>query len=373
MNRSRISETAGATRLGSNAIFWPGSPARYDARHVKRIHFFEVFAVANLAIVALLFHATASLAGSPLRHLLSFSVGIGMQALAGIIVRSIVSGIRGDRTYFNVIRDPAWIVETLRLIVFGAVIVVAYGWIKLTVPLYHPRLFDEALWAVDRALFFGIEPSTFLLNLFNTGPFLRVVDLSYAYIFFASATVAYAFFLSAPDRKLRVAFANGNAVLWMLGAWLYLLVPSLGPALRFPDIWFAHTQSLQVTQTMQALLMRNYQNVIRAANGAPVTEPIRIVFGLAAFPSLHVAFQTYVFLWMRRVWTAGEVLFGIFAVTIFLGSMITGWHYLVDGLAGLLMAYLCYRLCFPREHATDGTTDQPGRTAGEADGRGGAV
>ena len=36
------------------------------------------------------------------------------------------------------------------------------------------------------------------------------------------------------------------------------------------------------------------------ANGTAVTEPIRIVFGIGAFPSLHVAFQTYVFLWTRR-------------------------------------------------------------------------
>lgn len=350
-----------------------GCAGRYDARHVKRFHFFEIFAVANLAVVALLFHATANLAGTPLRHLVSFFIGLTMQALAGIIVRSIVSAVRRDKSYFQVIRDPAWIVETARLIFFGAMIVVAYGWIKLTVPLYHPRLFDEALWDVDRLLFFGIAPSTFFLDLLNTGPFLRLIDLSYAYIFFASATVAYAFFLSAPDRKLRVAFANGNALLWMLGAWLYLLLPSLGPALRFPDIWFAHSESLKVTQTMQALLMRNYQNVIRAANGQPVTEPIRIVFGLAAFPSLHVAFQTYVFLWMRRIWTAGEVLFGIFVVTIFLGSMITGWHYMIDGLAGLLMAYLCYRLCFPKDHAPDPRTDDPGRAAVEADGRGGVV
>lgn len=373
MNRSRISETGEATCLGTNAIFRPGASARYDARHVKRIHFFEIFAVANLALVAFLFNATASLAGTPLRHLVSFTIGIGTQAVAGIIIRAIISAVRRDKTYFKVLRDPAWLLETLRMVLGGAMIVVAYGWIKLTVPLYHPRLFDEALWDLDRMLFFGIAPSTFFLDLFNTGSFLRVIDWSYANIFFASASVAYAFFLSAPDRQLRIGFANGNAVLWMLGAWLYLLIPAIGPAYRFPEIWFAHSESLRVTQTMQALLMRNYQNVLRAANGVAVTEPIRIVFGVAAFPSLHVAFQMYVFLWMRRIWTAGQVLFAIFVVTIFLGSMITGWHYLIDGLAGLLMAYLCYRLCFPRQDAPDPTTDDPGRTAVEADGRGGVV
>jgi hypothetical protein len=38
----------------------------------------------------------------------------------------------------------------------------------------------------------------------------------------------------------------------------------------------------------------------------------------------------------------GQVLFGSFVLIIFLGSMITGWHYLVDGLAGLILAMVCY-------------------------------
>lgn len=339
---------------------------------MNRVHFFEVFALANLVLVALVFWRSVPIAGAPWIHLLTFSVGIGTQAVTGIGIRCIVALARRDRSYFAAIRKPAWLLETLRMIVGGAAVVVVYGWIKLVVPLYHPRLFDEALWDLDRILFFGLAPSTFFLDLFAVPAFLRAIDWSYANIFFASATVAYAYFLSSPERRIRVAFANGNALLWISGAWLYLLVPSVGPALRFPEVWFAHAETLRVTQTMQALLMRNYQNVIRAAQGTEITEPIRIFFGVAAFPSLHVAFQTYVFLWMRRLWTSGEVLFGMFAATIFLGSMITGWHYLVDGLAGLVLAYLCFRFCFPR-HADDAGTDHPGRTAGETDRGGGAV
>jgi membrane-associated phospholipid phosphatase len=122
---------------------------------------------------------------------------------------------------------------------------------------------------------------------------------------------------------------------------------------------------------LQAILMRNYQNVIRAWNGQPITEPIRIMFGVGAFPSLHVASQMYVFLCARRVWRTGQVLFGIFVLLIFLGSMITGWHYLIDSLAGLLMAYLSYRFCF-RDHADDRAGNDAGRSPGGADGSGSA-
>src|SRR5687767_13728623 len=99
---------------------------------------------------------------------------------------------------------------------------------------------------------------------------------------------------------------------------------------------------------MQRLVIRNFQNVIRAAHGEPVKDGVRIVYGIGAFPSLHVAFQMYVFLWMRRLWTCGEVLFAVFVFAMFLGSMITGWHYLVDGLAGMVMAYACFRIFWKR-------------------------
>jgi hypothetical protein len=338
---------------------------------VKRPYLFELFAVANLVLIALLAHASLPIVGSPLRHLLVFSVGIGMQALAGIAIRCVVALVRRDHSYLRVIRTRAWIVDTLRLIVGGALVVVVYGWIKLVVPLYHARLFDAELWELDRLLFFGVAPTTFLLDVFDAPAFLRVVDWSYANIFFVSASIAFAWALSHPERRIRVAFANGNALLWISGGWLYMLLPSLGPALRFPEVWFAHSEALRTTQGLQAILMRNYQNVLRAWSGGRVTEPIRIVFGIGAFPSLHVAFQMYVFLWTRRMWRAGQVLFGVFAFAIFLGSMITGWHYFVDAVFGLCMAYLAYRICFPN-HGDDRATDDAGRGAGGANGTGGA-
>ena len=322
---------------------------------MRRAHFFEVFALANLVLIAVAFRWTAPIV-APLYAFVLFTAGLTANALVGIGIRVVIAYVRRDRDYLRAIRDRAWIVETFRLIVGGAIVVLVYGWIKLIVPVVHPRTFDPELWNLDRMLAVGIAPAQFFLELFRAGWFLRTIDWAYANIFFASTTVASMYFFSHPRRDVRIGFANGNAALWIVGAWLYLLVPSVGPAFRFPEVWMAHARDLRLTQTMQALLMRNYQNVIRLASGGEIAERVRIVFGIGAFPSLHVAFQTYTFFWMRRLWTSGEVLFGIFAFTIFLGSMITGWHYLVDGIAGVLMAYACYRICFPR-HAIDSGSD----------------
>lgn len=315
---------------------------------VRRPYFFEVFALANLAVIAVLGPGTLPIVGSPLRHTLNFAATFLAEALLGIGVRCVVAAVQRDRAYFQIIRRPAWIVDTIRMIVSGGIVVTTYGWIKLVVPILHPRSFDEELWNLDRLLFFGMSPTTFVVELFDAGPFLFAIDRAYAVIFAGSAVMAFSYFLSEPSRRVRIAFANGNAVLWLSGAWLYLLVPSVGPAYRFPEVWLAHAKSFELTQTMQRLLMTNYRNVVEAWEQRMLTRPVSIIFGIGAFPSLHVAFQTYVFLWMRRLWTSGEVLFGIFVFAIFLGSMITGWHYLVDGLAGIVMAYVCYRVSWGR-------------------------
>lgn len=310
-------------------------------RPATRPYFFELFAIVNLVVVMIAMHRSRALVGSVGAGVAFFAINVGLQGLAGVIVRSVVALIRRDRAYFRIIRSAGWLTDTLRILLFGSVAIFTYAWIKLAVPIHHPVLFDQQLWDLDQTLLGGISPNILLLDLLSNHAALRAIDWSYANIFYVSMTVAFAFFISEPSRRLRIAFMNGNTALWLSGAWLYLLVPSLGPAYRFPDVWFVHEQALQRTQSLQAMLMRNYQNVLRFGAGQP-HGPVQLILGIAAFPSLHVAFQTFVFLWMRRLWTSGEVLFGIFVFVIFLGSIVTGWHYAIDSVAGIALAVVCY-------------------------------
>lgn len=310
---------------------------------MRRPYFFEIFVAANLVAIALLAYETLPMLGSPLKIAGGLLLSTTAYAVLGVAVRSVVALARRRRDYFHVVRSRAWLIDTARLIVAGALVTFTYGWIKLVVPVYRPTLYDQALWDLDQQLFLGAAPTILFLDLFGNRAVLRAVDWSYANIFLASTIIAFAYFLSEPSRRIRVAFSNGYALLWIAGAWLYMLVPSLGPAYRFPEIWMPHGDALRITQYFQSLLMRNYRNVLAAAAGE-ARGGTSIILGIGAFPSLHVAAQMYVFLWMRRLWTSGEVLFGIFVVVIFLGSMVTGWHYFIDGVAGAALALGCYLL-----------------------------
>lgn len=308
----------------------------------RRPYFFELFSLGNLLLIIVLFHDRNAIIGTLPGTLLSFGSLLALEALLGVVIRCCIAAIRGEfRAYWRIICSPGWLSDTLRMVLIGSCMIHAYLWTKVVVPLLHARRFDQELWNLDQKLFFGMSPNIFVLNLFSSPKVLGFVDFTYVAIFFVSMTFGFVFFLSAPSRRIRMAFLGGTAVMWLAGGWLYVIVPSLGPAYGFPEVWFAYSEALKVTQAAQALLMRNYHHVLSAGGSGGAID---IKLGIGAFPSLHVGMQTFLLLWMRKLWNWGELLFWIFLAIIFLGSLITGWHYLIDGLAGLLLAAGSYLL-----------------------------
>jgi TRAP-type C4-dicarboxylate transport system permease small subunit len=73
-----------------------------------------------------------------------------------------------------------------------------------------------------------------------------------------------------------------------------------------------------------------------------VTGQAEVGRGISAMPSLHVATAFLVYLVGRRVHRALGLGFGIFAVLILLGSVHLGWHYAIDGYAGIAGAGLIW-------------------------------
>lgn len=262
--------------------------------------------------------------------------------LIGIAIRFFVAWRRRHgRRYLRIITSPRWLIDTFRLLCAMVFLAQTYGWIKLLVPALHPVLYDEQLYRLDQLLFFGMSPTVFFLQLFSNPKFLHFIDQSYADFFIYGMMFALGFFFSMPRRRVRITFMTSSVLIWLVGAWLYMLIPSLGPAYRFPDIWFPYVKGLPRTQWSQSMLMQNYRAVILLAHGIG-PQKIFLSLGIAAFPSLHVATQTQIAIWMRKWWRPGTILFTLAAFFVFIGSMITGWHYLIDGLAGMALSFASY-------------------------------
>lgn len=309
-----------------------------ERRVYARPYLFELIVIANIAILAIVARLRSlQFFGMLPDVFLSVALSAVLCAAGGTAIRAAVAAFRGEwRQYRTIINSVGWITDTIRLVIGEVLLTQVYGWIKLVVPIFQPRLFDSELWEIDRAIGFGLSPNVFVLTLFSNSRFLRFIDWAYANIFLVTILLAFGYFMSAPSRRLRVAFMTSNVVMWIAGVYLYFLVPSLGPAYRFPEVWLEYSRQLTTTQRLQTILMRNYTNVLAMSRGAD--KPVSILFGIAAFPSLHVGWQALVALWMRRQWIYGEILFWIFLFVIFIGSMITGWHYLIDSIAGIALA-----------------------------------
>ena len=233
----------------------------------------------------------------------------------------------------------------LTLLLFSALLlqIAFYAGLKVMVPLLNQRSFDGLLWEIDSWLLFGLSPNVFFVNLLDNSMLLRFIDFSYGYFFFFSVLGSFPLFFSLRDDRLRTSFIVANILLWSSGAWLYLLVPSVGPAYRFHGVWDLFRDQFPVSTYWQKQLLNNYEMILQMARGV-IDPDIDLFKGIGAFPSLHVGFQTLFALYVGKISRSARVLTWLLVLVTFLGSIVTGWHYMVDSIAGLALAVGIYFL-----------------------------
>jgi hypothetical protein len=124
---------------------------------------------------------------------------------------------------------------------------------------------------------------------------------------------------------------------WILGVGSYYLIPSLGPFHAAPQEFAGLTRTS--IQTTQAAYLQQRDHLLTHPHVGHAFAQI------SAFASLHCALTCLVFLMARyyglRVvsWAAGLFLVGTLLATVYLG-----WHFAVDDLAGLLIAWISVQL-----------------------------
>ena len=314
-----------------------------------RPRLYEVIVLLNVLAVLVVLRAVGGFPAVPWGLLLGIRVFV--VPMAGFIVGALAlkalwiavrDGRSRARRFLSVMLRPSSSLDLLRLLAMAGLVYFGHVWLKVQVPLLNPRLLDAGLSRLDNALHLGLNPGPLALGLFPWPSVWRATDAYYAA--FVPLTVAgLAWFLTTPSLRTRVRFAAGFALLWIVGAWLYVAVPSLGPCYVFPADYAAVTASLPLQVAVQKLLIGHYRMLLTAVARH---ETIRIVplFGIGAMPSLHVAAHAFLafFAWKRS--RPAFFLFSAATILTFYGSLVTGWHYAVDGYAGLLLALLCWRL-----------------------------
>lgn len=317
---------------------------RPERRRGPRLY--EVAALLNAAAVLVAIHDVAHFnlnVGASLRSLVPFVLVVGAGSLAAAGIRTLViaasRGGRSARLFLRLFFRPDSLLELARILAATAIVSYGYAWLKVFLPRLNRSLTDELLYAADNAIHLGVNPNRFVLALFPSPGLWRFIDVAYASFIF-TLLGGLAWFLSELSLGERRRFASGFAFLWLAGSWWYLAAPSLGPCYVFPDDYAEVKAAIPLQARTQEFLIRQYGAVRKGVPGEVGLNP---AFGIAAMPSLHVAGQAFLALWLRRRHPRAALFAWLVTALTFFGSLVTGWHYAVDGYAGLLLAWLSYR------------------------------
>ncbi|HUM03419.1 MAG TPA: phosphatase PAP2 family protein [Thermoanaerobaculia bacterium] len=317
---------------------------------IPRLRAYEILAALHVIAVFLLIRWVAFFdvsVGGTLRDQLPFALSIAGLTAAGFLLRTLLVLCRDGRTRAGHLLGagtrPTALLDVARFVLFTVLAAHGYTWLKIFLPLINPALHDAALARMDAGLHFGLDVNRFVIELLPFPGLWRLID-GYYMLFLATVLLGLGWFASALSLKERARFAAGFALLWITGSWLYLAVPSLGPCYAFPADYETVRTSLPIQTATQETLLRHYRSIRNLRERGEEGMVVSPVLGVAAMPSLHVAGQAFFALFARRRSRPLFVFFTAATALTFYGSLVTGWHYAVDGYAGLLLGWLCVRV-----------------------------
>lgn len=281
---------------------------------------------------------------------LYFAVGIAARLLERLLTR------RSPVGYLRAIASWRWLLGWLRTWSAGAAMIYAYMWLKVAVPLANPALHDARLWQLDQWLHFGVAPTVFAVELMAGSPLPELLDLWYSG-FVTTVLLAFSWAAAADQDAPRRNFLLAQAALWIAGAWIYVALPALGPCYAFAEIREPVRAEMPRAIGAQSYLMAQYGRMV--SSRGRLLESFNPSLGVAALPSLHVGAHWLLALWARR--HARRLFLPLAAATLltFVGSLVSTWHYAVDGYLGALLAWGAVRLADRWEPVESASPPEP--------------
>lgn len=196
---------------------------------------------------------------------------------------------------------------------------------------------DQMLLQWDKWLFLGHDPAVLLHDLLGRGAATYVLMFIYeSFSTIVLVSVAAAMVLPRRQRESYVFVASAMWV-WILGTASYYAIPSLGPFDAEPSV-FAQLPRTMINDT-QARYMGERANLLAHPHADHAFAQV------AAFASLHVAVSTFLLLMayfyrLRRI----TIFMSVFVFCTCIATVYLGWHFFVDDIAGLLIAWVSVRL-----------------------------
>ena len=222
------------------------------------------------------------------------------------------------------------------------IIIFCYCHIKVLIPSFTSRSFDQFFYDLDYYLFLKNVPAEWLFSILGE-TIAPLLSFSYVFYFLLKIFGLSIVYARAKEPRVFDTMIIAVGTTYMFGIVVYIMFPALGPVYYYPEIFENYREAIGQTKInyMQASLWLHYVQMTQH----PPLEFYRLVLdsgirnGIAAFPSLHVAVSCVMFYYLYYY---GRFWFWIFIPLFLLMTVATvyfGWHYFVDDIAGLFLAY----------------------------------
>ena len=238
--------------------------------------------------------------------------------------------VRFRKDFFN-LRN---ILFDLRLLNAIAVLFVLIINLRHIVPYVNKTAYDNYLIALEEWAFNGKILSFWIIEFIgaNNAPMMSdIYRLFYPYL----SIIIFTFVLYR-DALLSQQFFLSFIGIWMIGIVITCLWPTWGPCFYSPQ-YFTILPETTMTQMQQGLWeMKQYLELNPQSSKA--------AYLISALPSLHVAVIALGSIYLFKVSKILSMFSWGFVVVTIISTLYFGWHYFVDDVIAIIIAYLAYFL-----------------------------
>jgi membrane-associated phospholipid phosphatase len=180
---------------------------------------------------------------------------------------------------------------------------------------------DQVLWNIEEPLFQAMIASDFL--------FLPFWEFIY-YMMWVYVLSVMAALVKDGQTESYMTLAIAIVLAFYCTTFVAMIFPVAGPEYHRPEL-FAYLKG-SISKHLQDVL-KDYQEGRIPQNG--------LFYGTMAMPSLHVALTAMATWFIARHWRSALWIAIPSALLIWISTVVLAWHYALDGVAALVMAFVC--------------------------------
>ena len=271
-----------------------------------------------------------------------------------IVIKYIIAGEKKPtlsllKHYYHKLSDGVFVTHFVMTATLFMTTIFIFSSIKSSIPIILPFWADPYIIDFERFLFLGKLPHEFIGFLFEID--FVIIVLNFFYNMWNIFVVLLMFFVSlTSNNKLRFHILHASVLAWFIaGNWMAILLASVGPV-YYEYFFDGSITYVPLMENLESIDLRT--GMVWALNAQRMLlnsyiHPDSPISGISAMPSLHVLFAFFIAFTAMKVGRFAGIAGYLFALLIFAGSVVLGWHYAVDGIVGVLTAIAFWKISHP--------------------------